>query len=166
MVRSTWIAAGAALLALALGGSVQAQTVYKCIVNGTPVYQAAACPAANDEKSLVIPRAPSQQELLDATANGRLQAVQPNTDVPPPPGVRRYVVNRPIIVQLSPAQGGSQAPDSGCALLNQHYQDAKYRHDELSAPGTVATRTAALQHANEDMQRAQEQAANSHCRIR
>jgi hypothetical protein len=166
MVWSTWIAAGAASLALAQVGSVQAQAVHKCIVNGAAVYQAAACPAANDEKSLVIPRAPSQQELLDATANGRLQTVQPNTDVPPQSGSRRYVVSRPIIVQLSPSQVGSQAPDSGCTLLNQQYQDAKYRHDELSAPGTVATRSAALQRANEDMQRAQEQAANSRCRIR
>ena len=166
MVRSSWIAIGAALLALAQVGNVQAQTVHKCIINGTAVYQATACPPANDEKSLVIPQAPSQQELLDATANGRLQGVQPGTEAPQQAGTRRYVAKRAIIVQLSPAQVDPPAPASGCELLNQQYHDAKYRHDELSAPGTVATRSAALQRANEDMQRAQDQAANSHCRIR
>ncbi len=167
MVRSTWIAAGVAWLALV--GNVQAQTVHKCIVNGAAVYQAAACPAANDQKSLVIPAAPSQQELLDATANGRLQTVQPGADAPPQATTaRRYdVPKRTIIVQISPSQvDPTPAPASNCDLLNQQYQDAKYRHDELSAPGTVATRSAALQRANEDMQRAQDQAANSHCRIR
>ena len=82
MVRSTWIAAGAAWLGLALVGNVQAQIVHKCIVNGAAVYQAAACPPANDQKSLVIPAPPSQQELLDATANGRLQSVQPGSGAP------------------------------------------------------------------------------------
>lgn len=167
MVRSTWIAAGAALLGLALVGNVQAQTVHKCIVNGAAVYQAAACPAANDQKSLVIPAAPSQQELLDATANGRLQSVQPGSDTPAPTTAYRYERKRPTIVHLSPSQvDPTPAPSSNCDLLNQQYQDAKYRHDELSAPGTVATRSAALQRANEDMQRAQDQAANSRCRIR
>ena len=169
MVRSTWIAAGAAWLGLALVGNVQAQAVHKCIVNGAAVYQAAACPAANDQKSLVIPAAPSQQELLDATANGRLQSVQPGADVPPQTTTARryYVPKRTIIVQMSPSQvDATPTPSSNCDLLNQQYQDAKYRHDELSAPGTVATRSAALQRANEDMQHAQDQAANSHCRIR
>ena len=104
MVRSTWIAAGAALLGLALVGNVQAQTVHKCIVNGAAVYQAAACPAANDQKSLVIPAAPSQQELLDATANGRLQSVQPGSDTPAPTTASRYERKRPAIVHLSPSQ--------------------------------------------------------------
>jgi hypothetical protein len=167
MVRSTWIAAGAALLGLVLVGNVQAQTVHKCIVNGAAVYQAAACPAANDQKSLVIPAAPSQQELLDATANGRLQNVQPGADTPGQAAPRRYVARRTVIVQLPPSRVDSTpAPSNGCEQLNQQYQDAKYRHDELSAPGTVATRSAALQRANEDMQRAQDQAASSHCRIR
>ena len=170
MVRSIWIAAGAAGLGLALVGNVQAQTVHKCIVNGAAVYQAAACPVANDQKSLVIPAAPSQQELLDATANGRLQSVQPGADAPAPTTTTsyRYARKRPIAVQqLSPSQvDATPTPASNCDLLNQQYQDAKYRHDELSAPGTVATRSAALQRANEDMQRAQDQAANSHCHIR
>jgi len=167
MVRSSWIAAGAAWLGLALVGNVQAQTVHKCIVNGAAVYQAAACPAANDQKSLVIPAAPSQQELLDATANGRLQSVQPGADTPVQTTPRRYVPKRTTVVQMSPSQvDPTPAPSNNCDLLNQQYQDAKYRHDELSAPGTVANRTAALQRANEDMQRAQDQAANTHCRIR
>ena len=167
MVRSTWIAAGTAWLGLALVGNVQAQTVHKCIVNGAAVYQAAACPAANDQKSLVIPAAPSQQELLDATANGRLQSVQPGAEAPAPTTAYRYDRKRPTIVRLSPSQvDPTPAPSSNCDMLNQQYQDAKYRHDELSAPGTVATRSAALQRANEDMQRAQDQAANTHCHIR
>ena len=167
MVRSTWLATGVALAALAQAGDVRAQSVHKCIVNGAAVYQAAACPAANDQKSLVIPAAPSQQELLDATANGRLQSVQPGSDAPVQTTPRRYVAKRTIVVQMSPSQvDATPAPSNNCELLNQQYQDAKYRHDELSAPGTVATRSAALQRANEDMQRAQDQAANSHCRIR
>ena len=167
MVRSTWIAAGAALLGLAQVGNVQAQTVHKCIINGNAVYQAAACPPANEQKSLVIPPPPSQQELLDATANGRLQSVQPGADAPVQTTPRRYVAKRTIVVQMSPSQvDATPAPSNNCELLNQQYQDAKYRHDELSAPGTVATRSAALQRANEDMQRAQDQAANSRCRIR
>ena len=166
MVRSTWIAAGAAWLGLALVGDAQAQIVHKCIVNGAAVYQAAACPAANDQKSLVIPAPPSQQELLDATSNGRLQSVQPGADAAPQ-GARRYAVKRPAGVQLSPSQVDAEpAPTNSCDLLNQQYQDAKYRHDELSAPGTVATRSAALQRANDDMQHAQDQAANTHCHIR
>ena len=165
MVRSTWIAAGAA--GLALVGNVQAQIVHKCIVNGAAVYQAAACPAANDQKSLVIPAAPSQQELLDATANGRLQGVQPGADVPGQGTPRRYVARRTVVVQMMPSQvDATPVPANNCELLNQQYQDAKYRHDERSAPGTGATRSAALQRANEDMQHAQNQAVNSHCRIR
>ena len=167
MVRSTWIAAGAAWLGLALVGNVQAQVVHKCIVNGAAVYQAAACPPANDQKSLVIPAPPSQQELLDATANGRLQSVQPGSGAPAPTTAYRYERQRPAGVYLSPSQvDPTPAPSNSCEQLNQQYQDAKYRHDELSAPGTVATRSAALQRANDDMQRAQDQAANSHCRIR
>ncbi len=166
MVRSTWIAAGAVLLGLAPVASVQAQSVHKCIVNGAAVYQAAPCPASDEQKSQVIPQAPSQQELLDATANGRLQGVQPTIDTPVvTTGTRRYVVRRPIVVQLPPTQVDA-APASGCEQLNQQYQDAKYRHDELSAPGTGANRSAALQRANDDMQRAQNQAASSRCRIR
>ena len=167
MVRSTWLATGVALAALAQAGDVRAQSVHKCIVNGAAVYQAAACPAANDQKSLVIPTAPSQQELLDATANGRLQSVQPGSDVPVQTTPRRYVAKRTTIVQMSPSQvDPTPAPSNNCDLLNQQYQDAKYRHDELSAPSTVATRAAALQRANEDMQRAQDQAANTRCRLR
>jgi hypothetical protein len=172
MVRSTWIAVGAALLALARAGDVQAQSVHKCIVNGAAVYQATACPPTNDEKSLVIPQAPTQQELLDATANGRLQGVQPSTEPPPPATVssgRYYVPKRVIVVRVPPSpvvDTPATPANNDCELLNKQYQDAKYRHDELSAPGTVATRTAALQRANDDMQRAQNQAANSHCRIR
>ena len=61
MVGSTRLAAGAVLVALAHVGGAQAQSVHKCIINGTAVYQAAACPAANDQKTFV-PAAPSQQE--------------------------------------------------------------------------------------------------------
>ena len=61
MVRATGWARGIALAVLALIGQVQAQTTHRCIVNGAAVYQAAACPAANDQKSLVIPAARSQQ---------------------------------------------------------------------------------------------------------
>ena len=167
MLRSTGWAGFIALAGLALSGAAQAQLVHKCIINGAAVYQAAACPAANDQKSLVIPAPPSQQELLDATSNGRLQSVQPGADVPPQGTARRYAVKRPAGVQLSPSQvDAAPTPTNSCDLLNQQYQDAKYRHDELSAPGTVATRSAALQRANDDMQHAQDQAANTHCHIR
>src|SRR4051812_42452120 len=79
MGRSTGWAVGGVLAVLAQVGGVQAQTVHKCIINGSAVYQAAACPPANEDRSLVIPPPPSQQELLDATANGRLQQYQANT---------------------------------------------------------------------------------------
>ncbi len=167
MVRSTWIAAGVASLGLALVGNVQAQIVHKCIVNGAAVYQAAACPVANDQKPL-IPAAPTQQELLDATSHGRLQSVQPGADTTPAPATGyRYVRQKPGAAQLSPSQvDPTSMPSTNCDLLNQQYQDAKYRHDELSAPGSVANRAAALQRANDDMQQAQGQAASSHCHIR
>ena len=57
-------------------------------------------------------------------------------------------------------------PTSSCDRLNQTYQDAKYRRDELSAPGAVANRAAALQRAIDDMKRAQDMAANTQCRLR
>lgn len=166
MVRSTRLAAGAVLVALAWTGGAQAQTVHKCIINGTAVYQAAACPAANEQKSLVIPSAPSQQELLDATANGRLQTVTPGSNVPQSVAPRRYRAPTPA-PELSPSlQDPEQVPASSCDKLNQAYQDAKYRRDELSAPGGGANRAPALQRAIDDMKRAQDQAANSQCRLR
>lgn len=173
MVRSTRLAAGVLLVALAHSGGAQAQSVHKCIINGTAVYQAAACPAANEQKSLVIPSAPSQQELLDATANGRLQSVTPGTNVPQSTAPRRYDAKRVIIVTSNPSpalspsmQDAEQAPASNCDKLNQTYQDAKYRRDELSAPGGGANRAPALQRAIDDMKRAQDQAANTQCRLR
>ena len=166
MVRSTGWAGFVALAGLALGGAAQAQIVHKCIVNGAAVYQAGDCPAANDQKSLVIPAPPSQQELLDATANGRLQAVQPGTTATQA-APRRYERNRTVIIQLSPSQQEAPpAPTNNCEQLNQSWQDAKYRHDELAAPGTGATRPAALQRAIDDMKRVQDQAANSQCHLR
>ena len=165
MVQAEGWAAGIALLALI--GHAQAQTVHKCVVNGAAVYQAAACPAANEQKSLVIPAPPSQQELLDATANGRLQSVQPGANAPVPATPRRYDRNRTLTNDLTPSQQEPQAaPASNCDQLNQAYHDAQYRHDELSAPGSGATRSAALQRAIDDMKRAQDQAANSHCHLR
>ncbi len=169
MVRSTWLALG---VALAQVGAVQAQTVHKCVINGNAVYQAAACPPANEQKSLVIPAPPSQQELLDATANGRLQSVQPGAASPAATTPRRYDRKKAVVVELTPPeltpsqQEPEVAPASYCDQLNQKYQDARYRHDELSAPGSVATRGAALQRANDDILRTQEQANNSHCRLR
>jgi hypothetical protein len=167
------LAAGVLLVALAHSGGAQAQTVHKCIINGVAVYQAAACPAANEQKSLVIPSAPSQQELLDATANGRLQSVTPGTNAPQTATPRRYDGKRVIIVTtnaqpgLSPSmQDAPQAPASNCDRLNQDYQDAKYRRDELSAPGGGANRAPALQRAIDDMKRAQDQAANTQCHLR
>ena len=170
MVRSIKWAAGIALAALAFAGGAQAQTVRKCIINGTAVYQAAACPAANEQKSLVIPSAPSQQELLDATANGRLQTISPGTSTQTA-APRRYDTNRSVTVELTPslqdpAPTPVPGPGGNCEQLNQTYQDAKYRHDELSAPGGGANRAPALQRANEDMRRAQDQAANTHCHLR
>jgi len=167
MVRSTRLAAGAVLVALAHIGGVQAQSVHKCIINGVAVYQAAACPAANEQKSLVIPSAPSQQELLDATANGRLQTVTPGTNGPQMAAPRRYDRSKPASPTLTPSlQDPQEVPTSSCDKLNQAYQDAKYRRDELSAPGGGANRAPALQRALDDMKRAQDQAANSQCRLR
>ena len=167
MLRSTGCAGFIALAGLALGGAAQAQLVHKCIINGAAVYQAAACPAANDQKSLVIPAPPSQQELLDATANGRLQSVQPGTTTPTPGTPRRYDRNRTLIIELSPSQQDAQAtPANNCEQLNQSWQDAKYRHDELAAPGSGATRSAALQRSIDDMKRIQDQAANTQCHLR
>ncbi len=170
MVRSTWLTAGAALAALMQIGNVQAQSVHKCIVNGAAVYQAAACPAANDQKSLVLPSPPSQQELLDATANGRLQTVQPTVDTPVTPTGRRYVPNRVVIIQTTQTHQELAAPVSAaaqnCEQLNQSYRDASYRRDELSAPGTGATRAPALQRAIDDMKRLQDQANTAHCQLR
>jgi len=167
---STWWAAGVALAALAQAGSVQAQIVHKCIVDGAAVYQAAACPAANDQKSLVIPSAPSQQELLDATANGRLQTVQPSAEPPVTAAGRRYGSNRVVVIQTTQthqelARPATAAADN-CEQLNQSYHEASYRRDELSAPGTGATRGPALQRAIDDMKRLQEQANTAHCHLR
>ena len=166
MVRSTWIAAVAALMALAPIGPAQAQAVHKCIINGSAVYQAAACPAANEQKSLIIPAAPSQQELLDATANGRLQSVSPgsgNRVVTP----RRYERNTNDNLQLTPSQQEDEVvPVDNCDLLNKTYHDAQYRRDELSAPGTNPHRTEALQRAWDDINQAQQRAAATHCHLR
>ena len=166
MLRSTGWAGFIALAGLALGGAAQAQLVHKCIINGAAVYQAAACPAANDQKSLVIPAPPSQQELLDATANGRLQNVQPGTTATPS-APRRYDRNRTAVLQLPPSQQEAPpTPSNNCEQLNQSWQDAKYRHDELAAPGSGATRSAALQRSIDDMKRIQDQAANTQCHLR
>jgi hypothetical protein len=170
MHRSIGRARVIALAGLALAGQAQAQAVHKCIVNGAAVYQTAACPAANDSKSLVIPPPPSQQELLDATANGRLQSVQPGATTTTAPAAtvqRRYGRTRATMSELTPSQQERQSmPASNCEQLNQSYQEAKYRHDELAAPGTGANRSAALQRAIDDMKRVQDQAANSQCRLR
>jgi hypothetical protein len=165
------LAAGVLLVALAHIGGARAQTVHKCIINGAAVYQAAACPAANEQKSLVIPSAPSQQELLDATANGRLQSVTPGTNTPQAFAPRRYDARRAATATPAPAltpsmQDAQQVPETSCDRLNQMYQDAKYRRDELSAPGGGANRAPALQRAIDDMKRAQDQAANSQCHLR
>jgi hypothetical protein len=167
MVRSTWLAMGVVLLALARVGGVQAQSVHKCIINGNAVYQAAACPSSNESKSLVIPPAPSQQELLDATANGRLQNYQPGAGVTAP-AQRRYDSSRaaPTPTLTPSLQDAPTAANDNCEQLNQTWHDAQYRHDELSAPGTGATRAAALQRAIDDMRRVQEQANLAHCQLR
>ena len=167
MVRSTRLLAGLALMALAPIGGARAQSVHKCIVNGNAVYQAVACPAANEQKSLVIPAPPSQQELLDATANGRLQNFEPGSGVAPARTPRRYERNTPPAAQPAPSGQEAESPaEDRCDLLNKTYDQARYRRDELSAPGTGATRAAALQRAWEDMNRAQEQAAATHCHLR
>ena len=54
----------------------------------------------------------------------------------------------------------------GSVDLNQAWHAAQYRRDELSAPGSGATRSAALQRADDDMRRAQDQAANTQCHLR
>ena len=167
MVRSTGWAASIALAGLALAGPAPAQAVHKCIVNGAAVYQTAACPAANEQKSLVIPAPPSQQELLDATANGRLQGVQPGAAAPVPATPKRYDRNRTLLIELGPSQQEPVAePATNCDQLNQAFHDAQYRRDELSAPGSGTTRSAALQRAIDDMKRAQDQAANTQCHLR
>ena len=164
MVRSMVLATGVALLALA--GQVQAQIVHKCVVDGKAVYQAAACPGADDQKPL-IPAPPTQRELLDATSNGRLQSVQPGATAPVATTSRRYERNRTLTNELTPSQQEPEAmPATNCDQLNQSYHDAQYRRDELSAPGSGATRSAALQRAIDDMKRAQDEAANSHCHLR
>ena len=170
MVRSMCLAAGAvALMVLAPIGAARAQSVHKCIVNGNAVYQAAPCPAANEQKSLLLPAPPSQQELLDATANGRLQSFEPGTGVATPTRTpRRYERNVPASApQLTPSEVEPETPaEDNCDQLNRNYHEAQYRHDELSAPGPGANRAAALQRAWEDMQRAQQQAAATHCHLR
>ncbi len=166
MVRSKWVAAAGVLMALAHLGSAQAQTVHKCVINGAAVYQAAPCPAANEQKSLVIPAAPSQQELLDATANGRLQSVTPgggNSVVAP----RRYQRNKSENPQPTlPPQDDEAAPTDNCEQLNKSYHEAQYRRDELSAPGTGAHRAEALQRAWDDINVAEQRATATHCHLR
>jgi hypothetical protein len=168
MIRSIRFAACAALMALAPFSQVQAQTVHKCTINGASVYQAAACPATNDSKSLVIPAAPSQQELLDATANGRLQNFQPGAGVAPQSTPRRYDRHaKSTEPQLQPSEQDDEiVPEDNCEQLNKAYHDAQYRREELSAPGTGATRAAGLQRAWDDLQRAQQQAVLTHCKLR
>jgi hypothetical protein len=167
-------AAGAVLAALAQIGSVQAQTVHKCIINGSAVYQAAPCPSANEEKSLVLPPPPSQQELLDATANGRQQQYQADSGTIASPAQRRYYgVKRasrmPQVTtsSLTPSEQQPEAvPSNNCERLNQTYHEAQYRREELSAPGTGATRLEALQRVNDEIKRTQEQASLSRCQLR
>ena len=166
MVRSTWFAALGALVALAHIGSAQAQTVHKCIINGSAVYQAAACPAANDKKSLIIPAPPSQQELLDATANGRLQSVAPGNTSSNYVTPRRYERKNDDLTLTPSEQEDEVVPTDNCDLLNKTYHEAQYRRDELSAPGTGAHRTEALQRAWDDINQAQQRAAATHCHLR
>jgi len=164
MVRSIGWAAGIVLAGFALAGQAQAQTVHKCIVNGAAVYQVAACPAANEQKSLVIPAAPTQQELLDATANGRLQSVQPGANTPVAAAPRRYDRRANLLPQAQ--QQPDAAPSTNCDQINQDYHDAQYRRDELSAPGTGASRSAGLERAIDDLKRLQGEANQAHCRLR
>ena len=168
MVRSIGLAMGVALAALAQVGNVQAQSVHKCVINGNAVYQAAPCPPANEEKSLVIPPAPSQQELLDATANGRLQNYQANTGTIASPAQRRYYSRNQVVTPtLTPSQQQAQeAPRNNCEALNQDYHEGQYRRAELSAPGPGATRLEALQRVNDDLKRIAEQANTAHCQLR
>ena len=166
MFRSTWLAMGVALTALAQVGNVQAQTVHKCIINGNAVYQAGACPAANEQKSLVIPPPPSQQELLDATANGRLQNYQANTGTIASPAQRRYNRNQ-VTANLTPSEQDAEVPArNSCEALNQSYHEDQYRRAELSAPGAGATRAEALQRVNDELKRTADQANQAHCQLR
>jgi len=168
MVRSTCLAAGVALMALAPIDGASAQSVHKCIINGSAVYQAAACPAANEQKSLLIPAPPSEQELLDATANGRLRSFEPGAGAATPRTPRRYERNAGSAPpQLTPSEVLPETPaEDNCEQLNRNYHEAQYRRDELSAPGAGATRAAALRRAWEDMNRAEQQAAATHCYLR
>lgn len=167
MVRSTWLAMGGVLMALAQIGDVQAQSVHKCIVNGNAVYQAAACPPANEQRSLVIPAPPSQQELLDATANGRLQNFQASTGAVATSSQRRYANRDPVTANLTPSEQAAQQPArDGCDALNQSYHEAQYRRAELSAPSAGATRAEALQRVNDELRRTAEQANQAHCPLR
>jgi hypothetical protein len=167
MVRSTWLAMGVALTALAQVDSAQAQIVHKCVVNGNAVYQAAACPPAGEEKSLVIPPPPSQQELLEATANARLQNYHASTGTIASPAQRRYANRNLASPTLTPSlQEAQQAPRNNCEALNQSFHDGQYRRAELSAPGVGATRAEALQRVNDDLKRIAEQANTAHCRLR
>ena len=167
MVRSIRLAMGMALAALAQVGNVQAQSVHKCVINGNAVYQVAACPPANDGKSPVIPLPPTQQELLDATANARLQNYQANTGTIASPPQRRYDNRNQASPNLAPSlQEAQPAPRSNCEALNQSFQDDQYRRAELSAPGAGAARPEALQRVNDDLKRIAEQANTTHCRLR
>ena len=166
MVRSTGLAMGMALTALAQVGNVQAQSVHKCVINGNAVYQAAACPPANEGKSSVVPPPPTQQELLDATANARLQNYQASTGTIASPPQRRNDRSQ-ASPNLTPSlQEAQQAPRSNCEALNQSFQDGQYRRAELSAPGTGAARPEALQRVNDDLKHIAEQANTTHCRLR
>ncbi len=167
MVRSSWLAMGVALTALAQVGNVQAQAVHKCIINGNAVYQAAACPPANDDKSLVIPPPPSQQELLDATANGRLQNYQAGTGSLASPAQRRYANRPPATPGMTPSlQEAQLAPRNHCEALNQTYRDDQYRRAELSAPSSGSARPEALQRVNDELKRIAEEANTTHCALR
>lgn len=167
MVRSTGWAMGIALAVLAQVGNVQAQSVHKCVINGSIVYQVAACPSANDGKSAVIPPPPTQQELLDATANGRLQNYQASTGTIVSPAPRRYDGRNQGTPNLTPSlQEAQPAPRSNCETLNQSFHDGQYRRAELSAPGAGAARPEALQRVNDDLKRIAEQANTTHCPLR
>ena len=167
MVRSTGLAMGVALAALAQVGSVQAQSVHKCVINGNAVYQAAACPPANEGTSSIIPPPPTEKELLDATANARLQNYQANTGTIASPAPRRYDNRNQVSPNLTPSlQEAQQAPRSNCESLNQSFHDGQYRRAELSAPGAGAARPEALQRVNDDLKRIAEQANTTHCQLR
>lgn len=167
MVRSTGLALGMALAALAQAGNVQAQSLHKCVVNGSAVYQTAACPPSNDGKSPVIPPPPTEQELLDATANARLQNYQVNAGTIAPPAPRRYDNRNQASPNLTPSlQEAQPVPRSNCEALNQSFHDGQYRRAELSAPGAGAARPEALQRVNDDLKRIAEQANTTHCPLR